>query len=87
MTLTTLALLVCAAVLHSGAHVALKGATNKLAFTWWQMLAIIVFYSPVLLTARWNWPPWMWLVILASALAEAAYFYTTSRAYTLATFR
>ena len=83
MTLTTLALLVCAAVLHSGAHVALKGAANKLAFTWWQMLAIIVFYSPVLLTARWNWPPWMWLVILASALAESAYFYTTSRAYTL----
>ena len=83
MTPTILALLVCAAVLHSSAHVALKGGTNKLAFTWWQMLAIIVFYSPVLLTAKWNWPPLMWLVIIVSALAEAAYFYTTSRAYTL----
>ena len=83
MTPTTLALLVCAAILHSSAHVALKSGTNKLAFTWWQMLAILVFYSPVLLTATWNWPPLMWLVIVASALAEAAYFFTTSRAYTL----
>ena len=83
MTPTTLALLICAAILHSSAHVVLKRGTNKLAFTWWQMLVVVVFYSPVLLTARWNWPPWMWLVILASALAESAYFYTTSRAYTL----
>jgi drug/metabolite transporter (DMT)-like permease len=83
MTPTTLALLICAAVFHSIAHVVLKGGTNKLAFTWWQMLAIIVFYSPVLLTAKGDWPPWVWLVIMVSALAEAAYFYATSRAYTL----
>jgi len=83
MTPTTLALLICAAVFHSIAHVVLKGGTNKLAFTWWQMLAIIVFYSPVLLTAKGDWPLWVWLVIMVSALAEAAYFYATSRAYTL----
>lgn len=83
MTLATLALLVCAAVLHSIAHVALKSGTNKLAFTWWQMLVSLVLYSPVLLTAKWNWPLLMWLIIVASALAEAAYFYATSRAYTL----
>jgi len=83
MTPTTLALLICAAILHSSAHVVLKRGTNKLAFAWWQMLATVVFYSPVLLTARWNWPPWVWLVIAASALAEAAYFYAMSRAYTL----
>jgi drug/metabolite transporter (DMT)-like permease len=73
----------CAAVLHSAAHTALKRATDKLAFTWWQLLAVILFYSPVLLIAKWNWPPLIWLVLVASALAEAAYFYTTSRAYTL----
>ena len=83
MPLTTLALLICAAVLHSAAHTALKRATDKLAFTWWQLLAVILFYSPVLLTVKWNWPPLIWLVLVASALAEAAYFYTTSRAYTL----
>lgn len=83
MPLTTLALLICAAVLHSAAHTALKRATDKLAFTWWQLLAVILFYSPVLLIAKWNWPPLIWLVLVASALAEAAYFYATSRAYTL----
>jgi drug/metabolite transporter (DMT)-like permease len=83
MTLNTLALLILAALLHCGAHVALKRATDKLAFTWWQLLAIIVVYSPVLLTSRWDWPPTVWLIIVGSAVAEAAYFYTTSRAYTL----
>jgi len=83
VTPTTLAILVCAAFLHSIAHVALKGSKDKLAFAWWQLVAIIVFYSPVLLTARWDWPPWVWLIVIASGLVEAAYFYTTSRAYTL----
>ena len=83
MTFNTLALLILAALLHSGAHVALKRATDKLAFTWWQLLAIIVVYSPVLLTSRWDWSPAVWLIVVGSAVAEAAYFYTTSRAYTL----
>ncbi len=83
MTPATLAILVCAAVLHSSAHVALKGGKDKLAFAWWQLAAILVFYSPVLLTAKWDWPPWVWLIIFVSGLVEAAYFYTTSRAYTL----
>ena len=83
MTPTTLAILFCAALLHSGAHVALKGSQDKLAFSWWELLAILIFYSPVLLTARWDWPPWVWLIVIASGLVEAAYFYTTSRAYTL----
>jgi uncharacterized membrane protein len=56
---------------------------DKLAFAWWELLAIIVVCSPVLLTARWDWPLVVWLVVGVSALAEAAYFYTTSRAYTL----
>lgn len=83
MTPATLAILVCAAVLHSSAHVALKGGKDKLAFAWWQLTAILVFYSPVLLMAKWDWPPRAWLIIFASGLVEAAYFYTTSRAYTL----
>jgi len=83
MPLTTLALLVCAAILHSGAHVALKGGKDKLAFAWWQLLVIMVFYSPVLLTAKWAGPPAIWIIVIASGLAEAAYFYATSRAYTL----
>ena len=83
MTFNTLALLILAALLHCGAHVALKRATDKLAFTWWQLLAIIVVYSPVLLTSRLDGPLTVWLVIVGSAVAEAAYFYTTSRAYTL----
>jgi len=83
MPLSTLGLLVCAAVIHSGAHVLLKRAHDKLAFVWWQLLAVIIFYSPVLLMARWNWPSTAWLIMFASALAEAVYFYMTSRAYTL----
>jgi drug/metabolite transporter (DMT)-like permease len=83
MTLNTLALLILAALLHGGAHVAFKRAADKLAFAWWQLLAIIVVYSPVLLTSRWDWSPTVWLIVAGSAVAEAAYFYTTSRAYTL----
>ena len=83
MTFNTLALLILAALLHCGAHVAFKRATNKLAFAWWQLLAVIVAYSPVLLTAEWDWLPWVWLIVIASSIVEAAYFYTTSRAYTL----
>ena len=83
MPLTTLALLGFAAMIHSGAHVAFKRAADKLAFAWWELLAIIVVCSPVLLTARWDWPLMVWLVMGVSALAEAMYFYTTSRAYTL----
>jgi drug/metabolite transporter (DMT)-like permease len=81
--LTTVALLVFAAVIHSSAHVALKRANDKLAFAWWELGAIAVVYSPVLLAARWNWPWMVWFVVIGSALAEAAYFYATSRAYTL----
>lgn len=83
MPLITLALLTFAAVLHCGAHVAFKRAADKLAFAWWQLLVVIVVYSPVLLIAKWNWLPWVWLIVVGSALAEAAFFYTTSRAYTL----
>ena len=83
MPLTTLALLVCAAVIHCGAHVAMKRATDKLAFAWWELLAIVVLYSPVLLTAKWDWPPSAWLILVASGLIEVGYFYATSRAYTL----
>ncbi len=83
MSLTTLGILICAAIIHAGAHVALKRATDKLAFAWWQLLAVIVIYSPVLLTARWDWGPAVWAIMLGSALFEAAYFYATSRAYTL----
>ena len=83
MPLTTVALLVFAAVIHSSAHVALKRANDKLAFTWWELLAIVVAYSPSVLTARWDWPSKVWLVMIGSAVAEAAYFYATSRAYTL----
>jgi len=49
LPLTTLALLVLAAVIHSSAHVALKRAADKLAFTWWELLAIVIVYSPSLL--------------------------------------
>jgi len=83
MPLTTLALLGFAAMIHSGAHVAFKRAADKLAFAWWELLAIIVVCSPVLLSARWDWPLIVWPIIGVSALAEAMYFYTTSRAYTL----
>jgi drug/metabolite transporter (DMT)-like permease len=83
MPFSTLALLMLAALLHSGAHIALKRATDKLAFTWWQLVAVIVFYSPVLLTFQRDWPPTVWLIVAGSAVAEAAYFYATSRAYTL----
>ncbi len=83
MPLITLVLLACAALIHAGAHILLKRACNKLAFVWWQLLAALVLYSPILLTSRYDWPPTVWLIILASGVAEAVYFYATSRAYTL----
>ncbi len=83
MPLATLGLLGCAALIHSGAHILLKRACNKLAFVWWQLLAALVFYSPILLTSQWGWSLKVWLIILASGLAEAAFFYATARSYTL----
>jgi len=77
MPLSALAILICAATIHAGAHVAFKRANDKLAFAWWQLMAMLVIYSPVLLIARWDWPPQVWLIVVVSGLAEAAYFYTT----------
>lgn len=82
MSWATLSLLVLAACLHVGAHVAYKRATHKLAFMWCWLLWVLAVFSPVLLTLKWNWAAVAWAVLLVSALGEAAYIIAASIAYT-----
>ncbi len=86
MSFTTLLLLLGASFLHVGAHVGYKRATNKLAFMWWWLLAVAVLFGPVLWPLRgyWQrpaWSPTVWIILVTSALVEAAYMVSTSLAY------
>lgn len=82
MSHTTLLILICAAGLHVGAHVAYKRAAHKLAFMWYWLMWVMLVFSPLLFTLRWDWPAAVWLILLISALGEAAYVICASLAYT-----
>jgi drug/metabolite transporter (DMT)-like permease len=83
--LTSLLVLLAAAVLHAGWNLLVKQAADKQAFTWWALLAGALLSLPVL---AWGfpWPARVWPYALASALCEALYFAALATAYRLADF-
>jgi len=77
---TSLALLFIAAFLHATANALMKGARDKLAFTWWMLALSSVFGIP-LMVAGWPQDAEAWTLVVVSGLLEAIYFIALSRAY------
>ena len=67
MSLTALALLLLAAVLHAEWNLLVKNAREKQVFTWWALCAGAVCFSPLLLLIR-TFPIHIWPFVLSSAL-------------------
>jgi len=80
MLWTTVLLLIAAAVLHATSHALIKSARDKLAFTWWMLGVSSVAGIPLLFSLH-GVPAVAWLLVIASALAEAGYFLTLTRGY------
>jgi drug/metabolite transporter (DMT)-like permease len=83
MSLTSLMLLLVAAVLHAAANVLMKQARDKLAFIWWVLGASVLLWSPALVYVGGPSDGKGWTLVIVSGLLEAIYFYTLSRAYAL----
>lgn len=82
MLLSSLLLLLCAAVLHATANALMKQSRDKMAFSWWMLGLFCVLWSPVL----WCLPKVEgtgWWLVIASGVLEAVYFFTLTRAYSV----
>jgi drug/metabolite transporter (DMT)-like permease len=80
MTISALALLILAALLHAGWNLLLKNTDHKYIVLWWGLclgsvlsLPLLILHLPV--------PPRIWPYALASALFEAIYDGTLAAAY------
>lgn len=82
MTLLSLALLVCAALLHALSNALIKLSRDKLAFTWWMLAASAILGFPLIFLVG-HPQPIGWLLVVGSGLLEAVYFITLTRAYSL----
>ncbi|CAG0933658.1 hypothetical protein TFLX_03162 [Thermoflexales bacterium] len=82
MTILSVCLLLLAAVLHALSNALIKRSRDKLAFTWWMLMAWAIIGFPLILFVG-QPPPIAWLIILVSGLIEAVYFITLTRAYAL----
>ena len=81
MSLANLALILASAVVHVVAHVAIKRARDRTAFVWWMLIWGGVLFAP-LMVLRWQPVPREAVLIMsASAVFEALYFYAIARAY------
>lgn len=83
MLLSSLLLLLVAAVFHAAANAFLKQATDKLAFAWWMLGIFCVVLAPAGFILPGSTDKIGWMLILASGLLEGIYFYTLSRAYSI----
>lgn len=81
MLLSSLLLLLLAALLHALANLLMKQSKDKIAFTWWMLGTFCVLGLPVLFFIP-KVQPIGWYVAIASGLLEAIYFFTLTRAYT-----
>ncbi|GAB4122615.1 MAG: DMT family transporter [Roseiflexaceae bacterium] len=80
MTLTALALVLIAAVLHTAWNLILKQAQERAVVGWWAMLIGSLIFAPLIAVA-WPLPAVIWPYIVVSACVEAAYMLLLSRAY------
>ncbi len=80
MPLPALGVLLFAAALHAGWNVLVKRAGEKQVFTWWAIMVGSLCFLPVVLLSQ-PLPTRVYPYILASAIAEAAYFVALTLAY------
>lgn len=80
MSPVALALLVAAAVLHTGWNLLVKRARRRLVFTWWSLAVGAVAFLPLLLASV-PIPARIWPYAMASALLEGVYFGALAAAY------
>jgi drug/metabolite transporter (DMT)-like permease len=85
MSPIALALLVVAAVLHASWNLLVKRAREKYIFTWLAWIVGSLIFAPLLALGP-ALPRSVWAYVAVSALAQAAYFVTLTRAYTLGDF-
>jgi drug/metabolite transporter (DMT)-like permease len=81
MLLSSLLLLLGAAVLHAVANLLMKQSRDKLAFVWWMIGAFCVIGAPALLLLS-DVPRVAWWFVVTSGVLESIYFLTLTRAYT-----
>lgn len=80
MLFTSVLLLLCAALLHAVTNAWMKRSRDKLAFAWWMLGVFSIAGLPLLF-----WIPSVqspaWLIVIASGVLEAIYFFVLARAY------
>jgi len=81
MPLTAIIFLLISAALHAGWNLLLKQADDKYIATWWVLVSGGIISLAALLCAGLP-PPEVWILVVLSALLEAAYFLMLSYAYT-----
>ncbi|MBM4464856.1 MAG: hypothetical protein FJ014_04715 [Chloroflexi bacterium] len=81
MPISALGLLFLAAILHASYHLFYKRSLDKQVFVWWLLLVTIVAYFPLFVARPLSLPPLGWACVLASGLAEAAYFVSMGKTY------
>src|SRR5215475_6902973 len=80
MLLTSVLLLLCAAMLHAVTNALMKRSQDKLAFAWWMLGVFSIAGLPLLFRIPSVQPPGWWIVF-ASGILEAIYFFVLARAY------
>ena len=80
MPISALVLLVVAGILHTGWNLLLKRAVEKRVFTWLALVVGAVCWLPLLVFFP-SIPKEAWPYVLASGVAEAAYFMALAWAY------
>lgn len=80
MTVTSLAMVILAAFLHTAWNLLLKRASDRQLVSWWAMFVGAVLFAPFVILA-WPLPPAVWPYLLASAVVETAYMMLLSHAY------
>jgi drug/metabolite transporter (DMT)-like permease len=80
MPLTALGLLLLAASLHAMWNLLVKNARQKQVFTWWALVVGAICFAPLLILTR-AFPLQVWPLVICSALVEAVYYITLTRAY------
>lgn len=80
-----LGMLIAAAILHASWNLLVKQAQERQIFTWWSLVIGSICFLPLLALGP-SLPGRVWPYVLASALAETAYFFALVRAYNLGDF-
>ncbi|HEY8020796.1 MAG TPA: DMT family transporter [Thermoanaerobaculia bacterium] len=80
MSPVALALLLAAAVLHTGWNLLVKRARQRLVFAWWSLAVGAIAFLPILLAGV-PIPARIWPYAMASALLEGLYFGSLAAAY------